>query len=315
MRPYIFVLYGVLGTGTAWAQFDGFEKKTCTTGKPCGNTCININYTCHVNTPTPTPTPSPIVTSPVPTPTPAPVPTPTPAPIPTPTPAPVPIPTPAPTPAPQRVTATMAYIVDGDTVVVYAGGQKLTLRLANIDAPEKSQTWGLESKQCLASLLPLAEMSYTATSKDRYGRTLAQVEALGLDVNYEMVARGCAWMYRAYTSAPIYDAAENNARAAGLGLWSSGVAQAPWDYRKYGPREAVVFTWASKQYQTLFDGMPQISNPSAGGELWQFDVSSTALWAVNGQVYGVGQPLGATEWHHYGSVDDFAGIAIEAAPE
>ena len=30
-------------------------RKNCTTGKPCGNTCININYTCNIGT-TPTPT-------------------------------------------------------------------------------------------------------------------------------------------------------------------------------------------------------------------------------------------------------------------
>lgn len=30
-------------------------RKICTTGKPCGNTCINKNYTCHVGTTTPTP--------------------------------------------------------------------------------------------------------------------------------------------------------------------------------------------------------------------------------------------------------------------
>ena len=41
------------------------------------------------------------------------------------------------------------YVSDGDTLTVDDGGSKRKLRLYGIDAPEKTQTYGLESKEFL----------------------------------------------------------------------------------------------------------------------------------------------------------------------
>src|SRR5918992_5172250 len=58
------------------------------------------------------------------------------------------------------VSASPAYegkvvgISDGDTITVLVGGrQQLKVRLAEIDAPEKSQAYGQRSKQSLSDLV------------------------------------------------------------------------------------------------------------------------------------------------------------------
>jgi endonuclease YncB( thermonuclease family) len=61
---------------------------------------------------------------------------------------------------------------------------------------------------------------------DRYGRTLGVVYVDGKDVNLEMVKAGLAEVYRGkpapgFDNGP-YDKAENEARSAGIGMWSLG---------------------------------------------------------------------------------------------
>ena len=44
-------------------------------------------------------------------------------------------------------------IIDGDTIVVYRNNQSFKVRLAEIDCPEKRQSFGLKAKQFLSKLI------------------------------------------------------------------------------------------------------------------------------------------------------------------
>lgn len=123
-------------------------------------------------------------------------------------------------------------VVDGDTVwITNEAGQSEKVRLNQIDAPEKSQAYGLEATQCLSNLLANASVFVCRDGKDRYGRTIAAVKANGLDVGTQMVAQGCAWAYTKYLEAgSTLPATQSQAQTLGLGLWA-GSAQAPWEYR------------------------------------------------------------------------------------
>lgn len=72
------------------------------------------------------------------------------------------------------------------------------------------------------------------TGKDRYDRTIAQLEADGLDVNRDMVARGAAWAYVDYVTDPSMIDTERRARARSVGLWAMPENErvAPWVYRQ-----------------------------------------------------------------------------------
>ena len=135
---------------------------------------------------------------------------------------------------------TLLSVGDGDTVrVIDMSGTKVTIRLACIDAPESRQNYGRQSTDRLKSLLSSGQLSIKPQTKDRYGRTVAELFIDSDNINLRMVEEGSAWAYRRYLKAcnsNAYINAEESAQQKGRGLWSAGKPIAPWDYRR-GKRE------------------------------------------------------------------------------
>lgn len=124
-------------------------------------------------------------------------------------------------------------IADGDTITVLDDDKRMVkCRLYGIDAPEKHQAYGAESKASLSEMTfqRIADIGFSG--RDRYGRSICKVNVDGLDVNREQLVRGMAWMYRRYAGDASYDAAEGAARAAGSGLWRDSLAVPPWEFRR-----------------------------------------------------------------------------------
>jgi endonuclease YncB( thermonuclease family) len=124
-------------------------------------------------------------------------------------------------------------VSDGDTIKVRCGeGDQLTIRLSGIDAPEKAQPYGQRSKEALSALCYQVQATITPKTKDRYGRTVADVECRGKDAGAEQVRTGMAWVYVKYAKGyealyPLQDAA----KAAKLGLWADPAPEPPWEWR------------------------------------------------------------------------------------
>ena len=143
-------------------------------------------------------------------------------------------------------------VTDGDTITVVTDGQKVTIRLVGIDAPEKSrkkhdpgQPFSQASTKYLASLVLNKHVDIVSYGTDRYGRTLGVVYVDGKNVNLEMVRAGLAEVYRGrpakgFDNEP-YQKAEDAARRAGVGMWSlgdqihkpQGVAKIPLTLKKF----------------------------------------------------------------------------------
>lgn len=135
--------------------------------------------------------------------------------------------------------ARVVGVTDGDTLTVLGeGNRQHTIRLAEIDAPERGQPWGARAKQTLSSLVFGKTVSLQQTDTDRYDRVVARVFADGEDVNRAMVGQGAAWAYRRYLTDQTLIAVEAKARRDQLGLWSLSDAETvePWEWRK-GKRE------------------------------------------------------------------------------
>lgn len=128
-------------------------------------------------------------------------------------------------------------VLDGDTVVISTSSGNLNVRLAGIDAPEKSQLFGIQAKEQLTNAVLGKSVSCSSTKKDRYGRTIGKLTLNGADVNLMMVETGYAWHYKEYENEQssqdrsLYAAAEVSARNAGRGLWQTPGAIKPSDYR------------------------------------------------------------------------------------
>lgn len=129
----------------------------------------------------------------------------------------------------------VVHIVDGDTIDVKEGAQKVRVRLIGIDTPEvvdpkkPVQCYGPEAsaemKRIATGQSVRLETDPTQDLHDKYGRLLAYVFLPdGTDANLHMIEAGFA---REYTYKTPYEyqaqfkAAEADARAAGRGLWSA----------------------------------------------------------------------------------------------
>jgi endonuclease YncB( thermonuclease family) len=143
------------------------------------------------------------------------------------------------TPATGDCSGVVTNVVDGDTVHIRtSGGREVIVRLAGMDAPEKSQAFGMAAKQHLTSLIAGQAVSCRSTKKDRYGRLVGKISLNGQDINFAMVQAGFAWQYKEYASEMSpqdrlsYSDAEHSARLARLGLWSDDNPIYPSDYRR-----------------------------------------------------------------------------------
>ena len=122
-------------------------------------------------------------------------------------------------------------ITDGDTITVLdSKKQEIKVRLWGIDAPEKKQSFGVNAKSSLSFKTFGKYVVLEVKSKDRYGRTVANVYVGNRWINKELVEDGMAWYYRQYAKSPELEQAEHQARSAKRGLWSQQ-AVPPWEYR------------------------------------------------------------------------------------
>jgi len=126
---------------------------------------------------------------------------------------------------------------DGDTLrAIDQANVQHKIRLAGIDAPELGQPFGRASRDRLAELTQGQVVTVYIDSRHRYGRTVARLEADGLDVCRQLVADRLAWHYTRYSDDAALAAAEREARADGRGLWRDPQPVPPWEWRA-GERE------------------------------------------------------------------------------
>lgn len=133
--------------------------------------------------------------------------------------------------------ARVIAVLDGDTVLILrkAAGQRagglMKIRLAEIDAPERDQPYGKDSRSSLQEMVWHRQVLVHPMAVDKYGRTVAQLEVNGLKVNEEMVRLGMAWEYSNYHSDRRYVSMESQARQAKRGLWAQRNPVPPWQWR------------------------------------------------------------------------------------
>lgn len=123
-------------------------------------------------------------------------------------------------------------VMDGDTVLALRGTQKVKIRLANIDAPEKAQDFGKASRQALLDMVLKKQVRVNSRAIDDYGRVVAELSVDGRSVNEEQVRRGMAWQYSYFHSDKILLALQSEAQAARRGLWAQASPTPPWEWRK-----------------------------------------------------------------------------------
>ncbi len=121
----------------------------------------------------------------------------------------------------QATGPTVAKVLDGDTLLLQ-GGEKI--RLLGINAPEEGQPYFEEATARLRELVEgkQVKLEKDVVDRDRYGRLLRYVFLDGRNINVELVREGLAHVYLIPPNLKYeaeLRAAEEEARAAGRGIW------------------------------------------------------------------------------------------------
>lgn len=125
-------------------------------------------------------------------------------------------------------------VSDGDTITVMKQGRGVKIRLAEIDCPEKRQPFGKKAKQYTSDLCFDKIVTVKPTDVDRYGRVVGHaILPDGKILNQELIKTGLAWHYKKYSDSKKFAQLEDDARNAGVGLWSGSGQLPPWEWRRY----------------------------------------------------------------------------------
>ena len=133
----------------------------------------------------------------------------------------------------QVITGKVTAITDGDTFKLLTQDSILiTVRLANIDCPEKKQPFSKRAKQFTTDAIFGNTVKMEVLKKDRYGRSVADVIYKdSKHLSQELLKAGLAWHYIKYSKDSFFQALENEARKNKVGLWQDPNAIPPWEWR------------------------------------------------------------------------------------
>lgn len=130
-------------------------------------------------------------------------------------------------------------VSDGDTLTcsrLNMRRSRTSVRFAYIDAPEFSQSYGVESQRLVKKMVYQKIVRITITDIDRYGRCVGVIKSYRKNINEEMIKRGAAWAYEEYIKDPKQRkymlALQSTAKKNKKGLWRSSRPVRPSEYRK-----------------------------------------------------------------------------------
>lgn len=134
----------------------------------------------------------------------------------------------------ETLTGKVVSVADGDTITILVDSERVKVRLAEIDAPERGQPWGKRAQQALTGKVAGHVVQVETRFNDRYGRRVGHVVYSGRDINRELVREGHAWVYRHWLRDPTLLDDEAQARDARAGLWRLPEPERipPWQWRE-----------------------------------------------------------------------------------
>lgn len=137
----------------------------------------------------------------------------------------------------QRLGGTVTRVIDGDTIEVQLGKERVTVHLRGIDAPDRGQPWSKEATAALEQMVLNQQVDMEPLHVDDRNRRTTIIFVGEEEVGAAMVRDGNAWADRKHLSSSDTELCEleAGAREAKLGLWSLPARDriAPWEYRRW----------------------------------------------------------------------------------
>lgn len=126
-------------------------------------------------------------------------------------------------------------VMSGDTLTIQtAKGELFKVRLAEVDAPELSQTFGKQARQFTENLVMGKTVLIQYDTVDKYHRLIGKlILPDGRIFNQELLRHGFAWHYRVHYPVNEYlRELEYRAWEKKAGLWIDPSALPPWKFRR-----------------------------------------------------------------------------------
>ena len=129
---------------------------------------------------------------------------------------------------------TVIKVKDGDTIVILDDDYtQHTIRIADIDCPEKGQPFGTQAKKFTSRAIFGKEVSVREKTKDHYGRSIGYVTYDNdKDLGQELLKVGLAWHYAYYSDDEYLASLQREARKHKRGLWVEPDPINPYQWRK-----------------------------------------------------------------------------------
>lgn len=173
----------------------------------------------------------------------------------------------------------VSEVRDGETIVVTANNQKVTVILKGVDAPELKQDYGGVAHRHLASLVLHKTVDVDFTEM-RGANLVGKVICNNADIGLQVIRDGVAW-YAVKSDHSLSDVdrsmyleAERAARKERRGLWHDVTPIPPWEWRRtQAAKNERVPTYKSNRTQTalsredvLFGKRASAVTPSGDGK-------------------------------------------------
>ncbi|MBL0686083.1 thermonuclease family protein [Aquimarina mytili] len=128
-------------------------------------------------------------------------------------------------------------VKDGDTVVILDDDKnQYTVRVADIDCPEKNQPFGKKAKWFTSEQIFGKKVSIQVKDSnkptDRWGRIIGYLIYEDKNLSHELLKAGLAWHYKYYSSDKVMASLESTAKKQKIGLWSDPNPINPYNWRK-----------------------------------------------------------------------------------
>lgn len=138
---------------------------------------------------------------------------------------------------PNIISGQVTRVIDGDTFDMLQEGKQIRCRIAEIDAPERNQPYGLEAADSLTKLLLHKPIVCLSLGRDVYLRRLVKVYQLdnqAINLDSVLVTNGWAWSMKGWRKSlynPKADPNQVKAQLAGRGLWQCPLPVLPLIWR------------------------------------------------------------------------------------
>lgn len=121
--------------------------------------------------------------------------------------------------------ASLVRVIDGDSLLIESGGERIEMRLAGVNAPEIDECLGAEAAVTLEALTSSVPLAVRLDGQDQFGRSLGDVLVDGASVAERMVAEGMALAISGSGDSGRF-ALQERARRDGEGIWSASACGA-----------------------------------------------------------------------------------------